>query len=105
MNPIQSYFDWHDARYLAHAADPRKNRTTIKSLRILRVALFLATVLTLLVLTAAVGLKVFREDLLPEEGVLVPGVLLPQFALSYIWVTEALVFRRYIDSHNNGLRS
>ena len=99
MNPIQSYFEWHDAKYLARANDPGKNQRDIRLFRVMRVALFLATALILVLLLTGVVLIALRKDSLVEDSVFVLGVMLPPVALFEVWVTEALLFRRYINEH------
>jgi hypothetical protein len=100
MNPIRSYFEWHDAKYLARAANPRKNQSDVRLLRLMRVPLFLATLFILVLLLAAVVLETLRSDSALEDSILALGVMLPPFTLFYAWVTEALLFRRYIDEHS-----
>ena len=99
MNPIQSYFEWHDARCLARAGDPRKNQSDIRLLRLMRVALFLTEALILVLLLAAGVLAALRKGSLAEDSVFVLGVMLAPVTLFYGWVAEALLFRRYINEH------
>ncbi len=99
MNPIRSYFQWHDAKYLAHAENPDKNRAAIKMLGPLRVFLVLSTALAGSLLVAAIALIVSNPGSLPEYWVPVLSVLFGYGVLSYTWVTEALLFRRYIEDH------
>ena len=97
MNPIQSYFQWHDARYLERAEDPKKNRADIRMYHTLRVVLLLATVLAGTFLVAATALIVCSLGSLPEYWLPVLSVLFGYGALLYMWTTEALLFRRYIE--------
>ena len=99
MNPIQSYFNWHDARYLKHAEDPQKNRSAIKMFRVLRVFLLLATALAGVFLGTTVALSVLKPGILPDYGMLILSGLFGFGAIIYTWVTEALLFRRYIENH------
>jgi hypothetical protein len=102
--PIRSYFEWHDAKCLARARDPRKNQNDVRLLRVMRVPLFLGILFIFVLLSAAVVLAVMRSDSVFEHSILedsipVLAVMLPLFLFFYAWVTEALLFRRYIDEH------
>jgi len=99
MNPIQSYFQWHDAKYLKHAESPDKNRPAIKMFRTLRVFTLVATALAGAFLVALTALIISKPGSLPEYWVPVLAVLFGYSALLYTWVTEALLFRRYIEDH------
>jgi hypothetical protein len=97
MNPIQSYFRWHDAKYLERAKDPKKNRADIRMFHTLRVVLLLAMFLIFTFLVAATTLIVSGSVSLAEYWLAVLSVLLGYAAFSYTWITEALLFRRYIE--------
>ena len=99
MKPIQSYFDWHDARVLARVGDSLRNQRDIRLLRTMRVPLFVSTALIFVLLLGAAALTALSGGSLAEEAVLVFGVLFAPVTLFYTLVTEALLFRRYVDEH------
>jgi hypothetical protein len=101
MNPIQSYFRWHDAKYLAHNEDRQKNRAAIRLFRTLRVLLFLVTLVASALLVVATALAVSKPGFLPTYGVPLSAVAFCFSLLFYTWVTEALLFRQYVEDHRN----
>lgn len=97
INPISKYFDWHDSKYLSRALKPEKNQFDIKMFSILRVVSFLSflgsyTALIFSFVWPAVidiGSKIFLAFSV--------GFLM----LFYTWVTEALLFRKYIETYRD----
>jgi hypothetical protein len=95
MNPIRFYFEWHDAKHLARTADPRKNQFDIRFLRIPRVVLFITSILS-----GACLLGLLIAAHLASGYTVLAFVFIYLFSvLMYAWVTEALLFRRYIEDH------
>lgn len=97
MNPIRSYFEWHDANYLARAQDARKNQRDIHILQVLRVFLLITSALLGVVHVVVVALLILERP--PAYSIPMLAFLFTASVLSYTWVTEALLFRRYIEAH------
>lgn len=100
MNPIRSYFEWHDAKYLARTVDARKNHFDIRWLLISRVVLFIASSLCGVCLVGSLlAMRLGSEG--SGYAVLALMVLFGFCVLMYTWVTEALLFCRYIEEHRH----
>ncbi len=95
MNPIRAYFRWHDSKYIARAQDPRKNQFDLQWLRVLRIVLLITTGIGWLVLV----LILLSPSLFPRYALAVTVILCSYSVFSYTWVTEAFLFRRYIEDH------
>jgi membrane protease YdiL (CAAX protease family) len=101
MNPVRSYFQWHDRMYLRHMEDPRKLRREIRMFSALRMVLFVLSAVLWMLLVAAIALTLVQKSVLPETTILVLAVVSAPVILFYTWVTEALLFRQYIQERND----
>jgi hypothetical protein len=102
MNPVKSYFRSHDTKYLAHAENPGKLQGTIRILRVVRVVLFLLSAPLWAMLVAGIAIMVVADDfrdIFPEVAIPGVGVIFALILLFDAWVTEALLFRQYIQKH------
>jgi membrane protease YdiL (CAAX protease family) len=100
MNPVRSYFQWHDRKYLRYMEDPRKLRGAIRMFSAMRVVLFVLSAVLWTLLLAAMALTLIQKSVLPEATIPVLGVVFAPVIIFYTWVTEALLFRQYIQKHN-----
>lgn len=101
MNPVQSYFRWHDAKYLAYAENPRKLERSLRMLAATRLVLFLLSALLWMALVGVLAVTILHRDLFPEASLPALTAISVPVWLCYVLVTEAFLFRRYIREHKN----
>jgi hypothetical protein len=95
MNPIRAYFKWHDSKYIARTQDPRKNQFDLQWLIVLRPLLLVTTGIGWLFIV----LMLLFPSLFPDYALALTVILFSYSVFSYSWVTEAFLFRRYIEDH------
>lgn len=95
MNPFNLFFRWHDTRYLARTKDPNKNRFDIRFLAFFRPVMLIALILSYVFF----GITLFVPDWMILK---MTFLFLTSFCIvMYTWVTEALLFRQYIEEHRS----
>ena len=95
INPIKKYFEWHDSKYLRRTLRPEKNQLDIKVFSFFRIILFLSFFSGYVSLLISLVWTGFLSG--SAKFFLVFSVT--HLMLFYLWVTEGLLFRKYIEEN------
>ena len=96
IRSIRKYFDWYDKKYLARAEDRKKNESDIKWLSILRLILFIICICMFIIVPVVIIWNLLHKNII--TFLVIFGFMC---ALSYAWVSEGLLFRRYVEKQRS----